>query len=298
MPVNALGLSSSEMDQVLELISKPQGLFLVCGPGGSGKTTTMHSLLHYLNQPDRKVCTVEDPIGVMQRGLRQVEVNEKNGLDFATATQALLRTDPDVIMVGEMRERETATVAIEAVLNGHLLISSLATKTAAEAIQRLRDMGVNSFDIADSLLGVLSQRSLKTLCNSCKKPYSPELKELALLAQEYCRDFLDGGNEVELDKRMVDRQIRDWEQRLMSQGEFTFYKAPGCKDCMDTGYRGSIGVHQLMVNTSKIKQLILNNSSENELREAGVRSSMRTHKQDGIEKILLGFTDYSQVRTL
>ncbi|PCJ26408.1 MAG: pilus assembly protein PilB [SAR86 cluster bacterium] len=298
MPVNAIGLSSKNLDKLLDGISRPHGLFLVCGPTGSGKSTTLHSVLNYLNATERKIWTAEDPVEITQPGLRQVEVNEKVGMTFSGAMRAFLRADPDIIMIGEMRDKETASTAIEASLTGHLVLSTLHTNSAAESVIRLLDMGMDPFNFADSMIGVLSQRLTKTLCTSCKKPYKPEQRELEFLAVEYCRELIPDGSRSDPRDEDVMKQLEDWEKDFTQKGEFTLYKAPGCLDCLDAGYRGRMGVHELLMSSSDIKKMILRRAPASEIHMAAIEDGMRTRKQDGIEKILLGYTDYTQIRTM
>lgn len=298
MPVNAIGLSSANLDKLLEAVSHPYGLFLVCGPTGSGKSTTLHSILSHLNAGERKIWTAEDPVEITQAGLRQVEVNDKVGMTFAKAMRAFLRADPDIIMVGEMRDTETASTAIEASLTGHLVLSTLHTNSAAESIIRLLDMGMDPFNFADSVLGILSQRLARTLCTSCKKSYKPDEKEIEFLATEFCREAMLGGTRADPEEEEVKIQIELWRKDFTQKGEFTLYKAPGCLDCLDTGYRGRMGIHELLINTPEIKKMILRRAPAADVHVAGVKAGMRTRKQDGIEKILLGYTDYTQIRTI
>lgn len=298
MPVNAIGLSSPNLDRLLDAVSRPHGLFIVCGPTGSGKSTTLHSVLNYLNGAERKIWTAEDPVEITQPGLRQVEVNDKVGMTFATAMRAFLRADPDIIMVGEMRDTETAATAIEASLTGHLVLSTLHTNSAAESIVRLLDMDMDPFNFADAIVGILSQRLVKTLCTSCKKPYQPEQKELDFLAVEFCRELIPDGSRSDPEPESVVAQINEWKQSFTQKGEFTLYKAPGCLDCLETGYRGRMGVHELLMSTPEVKKLILRRAPAAEIHMEGVKAGMHTRKQDGIEKILLGYTDFTQIRTL
>lgn len=298
MPVNAIGLSSKNLDLLLDGISRPHGLFIVCGPTGSGKSTTLHSILNYLNNNERKIWTAEDPVEITQPGLRQVEVNEKVGMTFSGAMRAFLRADPDIIMVGEMRDQETAQTTIEAALTGHLVLSTLHTNSASESIVRLLDMGMDPFNFADSIVGILSQRLTRTLCTSCKKPYVPDRRELEFLSIEYCRESVPDGSRSDPEDEDVVRQIEEWKRDFTQKGEFTLYKAPGCLDCIDTGYRGRMGVHELLMSSSEVKKMILRKAPAAEIHFEGIKSGMRTRKQDGIEKILMGYTDFSQIRTL
>lgn len=298
MPVNAIGLSSDNLDRMLDGVSRPHGLFLVCGPTGSGKSTTLHSVLNYLNSTERKIWTAEDPVEITQPGLRQVEVNDKVGMTFANAMRAFLRADPDIIMVGEMRDHETASTAIEASLTGHLVLTTLHTNSAAESIVRLLDMDMDPFNFADAMIGVLSQRLTKTLCTSCKKPYTPEDRELEFLAAEYCSEAMaDGSRSAPRDEDVI-KQIELWRTNFAQKGVFTLYKAPGCLDCLETGYRGRMGIHELLMSNAEIKKMILRRAPAAEVHVAAIKAGMHTRKQDGIEKILMGYTDYTQIRTL
>src|SRR5690606_9034587 len=188
MPLDSLCLSESNNKKLKELIAKPYGLFFVCGPTGSGKTTTLHSALGYINTPETKIWTAEDPVEITQKGLRQVQVNKKAGLDFAMVMKAFLRADPDVIMVGEMRDKETVSTGIEASLTGHLVFATLHTNSAPESIIRLLDMGMDPFNFADALIGILAQRLGKRLCD-CKQPYTPDANEIKSMLNEYCEEL-------------------------------------------------------------------------------------------------------------
>jgi type II secretory ATPase GspE/PulE/Tfp pilus assembly ATPase PilB-like protein len=298
MPVNAIGLSTPNLDNLMAGVTKPYGLFLVCGPTGSGKSTTLHSILNYLNSTERKIWTAEDPVEITQPGLRQVEVNEKVGMTFSGAMRTFLRADPDIIMIGEMRDTETAGTAIEASLTGHLVLSTLHTNSAAESIVRLLDMDMDPFNFADAMIGILSQRLTKTLCTSCKKSYIPEASELDFLATEFCREAIPDGSRSDPEEGEVEKQLEEWRQNYTQKGEFTLYKAPGCPACLDTGYRGRMGVHELLMSTPAIKKMILRRAPAAEVHFEAIISGMHTRKQDGIEKILLGYTDYTQVRTV
>lgn len=299
IPVNALGLSISNRDRLLDGISTPHGLFLVCGPTGSGKTTTLHSLLGHLNNAERKIWTAEDPIEITQPGLRQVQINPKIGLNFAAAMRSFLRADPDIIMVGEMRDAETAGMGIEASLTGHLVLSTLHTNSAAESVVRLLDMDMDPFNFADALIGILAQRLAKTLCPNCKRSYQPDEKELQHLAHEYIKDMLPAEFTKEEQQPYINEQIEDWRSNFANQrGSFTLYKPTGCNECNDSGYRGRIGLHELLIATPKIKHMILSRTPAAEIHLEALNSGMRTLKQDGIEKILQGYLDLPNVRAV
>ncbi len=278
MPLEDMGLSQSNFNGLVDkILKKPYGMCLVVGPTGSGKTTTLHAALHYINTPDTKIWTAEDPVEITQYGLRQVQVNPKIGFDFAAAMRAFLRADPDVIMVGEMRDYETAKTGVEASLTGHLVFSTLHTNSAPETIVRLLDMGIDPLNFADSLLGILAQRLVRTLCKACKEPYHPTREEYDELAENYGEELFAQLN-VPYDDNL------------------TFYRTKGCNACDGTGYRGRMGIHELLVSTLEVKELIQKKASVEELRQKSIHQGMRTLLQDGIEKVLQGKTDFAQVR--
>ncbi|MFN4064404.1 MAG: GspE/PulE family protein [Parazoarcus communis] len=296
VPLDGLDLSEGNLDALKGAVAKPYGLFFVCGPTGSGKTTTLHSILGYLNTPETKIWTAEDPVEITQKGLRQVQVNRKAGLDFATMMRAFLRADPDVIMVGEMRDKETVAVGIEASLTGHLVFSTLHTNSAPESVVRLLDMGMDPFNFADALLGVLAQRLAKRLCKSCKVAYEPDRAEIDHLLDEYCAD-MQGTPAFVADPVAAREAILSlWRARHANdQGKFVLYRANGCPECTQ-GYRGRVGLHELMLGSDHIKALILERARASELLGAAMSDGMRTLRQDGIEKVLAGLTDIKQVR--
>ena len=299
MPIDKLALSKHNLDRCKDVIAKPYGLFFVCGPTGSGKTTTLHSVLAYLNTPTTKIWTAEDPVEITQRGLRQVQMNPKAGLTFAVAMRAFLRCDPDIIMVGEMRDKETVATGIEASLTGHLVFATLHTNSAPESIVRLLDMGMDPFNFADALLGILAQRLARRLCPSCKKPHVATEAELKALLDEYALELVA----TETWKRNQDlaRQTlyKDWIREFGNErGDVTLYTAVGCEACNGTGYKGRVGLHELLVGTDAIKKNIQEHARVAEMFATAVEEGMRTLKQDGIEKVLLGVTDIHQVRSV
>ena len=274
--LNAMGLSERNYRLFTHLISQPYGIVLVVGPTGSGKTTTLHAALSHINKPDTKIWTAEDPVEITQKGLRQVQVLPKIGLDFAAAMRSFLRADPDVIMVGEMRDRETASTGIEASLTGHLVFSTLHTNSAPETITRLLDMGMDPFNFADALLGVLAQRLVRTLCVNCKKAYHPGRKEYDDLARAYTGNFEVLG--------------------VSYTDDLKLYSANGCDKCNNTGYRGRTGIVELLDGTDEMQALIQGRAKMENLREQAVKDGMTTLMQDGIRKVFLGLTDIQQVR--
>nr|WP_020656986.1 GspE/PulE family protein [Massilia niastensis] len=298
IPLDRLGVSDANLARLRPAIEKPYGLFFVCGPTGSGKTTTLHSILHHLNTPETKIWTAEDPVEITQKGLRQVQVNRKAGLDFASVMRAFLRADPDVIMVGEMRDRETVGTAIEASLTGHLVLATLHTNSAPESIVRLMDMGMDPFNFADALLGVLAQRLARRLCLHCRQPYHPDGGEIDGLLAEYCED-LAGTAAFRADPGAARAAVlAGWRQRHADQqGRFTLYRAVGCEEC-NRGYRGRVGLHELMLGTERLKRLVVEHARVAALLSAALEDGMQTLKMDGIDKVLLGATDIKMVRAV
>ena len=297
IPLDKLGLTPHNKARVIQTIEKPYGLFYVCGPTGSGKTTTLHSILKHLNTPDTKIWTAEDPVEITQKGLRQVQINRKAGIDFALVMRAFLRADPDIIMVGESRDKETVAMGVEASLTGHLVFSTLHTNSAPESITRLLDMGMDPFNFADALLGILAQRLAKKLCD-CKEAYVPDAEEMRLFAAEYAEELrhsiawkADYAGET---KKLVD----SWKNVYGQDGELKFYRHVGCDKCNKTGYKGRIGLHELLIADDGIKKLIQERSRVAEIFAASVEGGMRTLKMDGMEKIMMGMTDLKMVRSV
>jgi len=276
LPLDKLGLLPRNKAAFEKLIYKPFGLILVVGPTGSGKTTTLHSAVSYINTPERKIWTAEDPVEITQEGLRQVQVHPKIGLTFASALRSFLRADPDVIMIGEMRDKETAHIGVESSLTGHLVLSTLHTNSAPETVTRLLDMDLDPFNFADSLLCVLAQRLVKTLCPNCKQPYVPDKNELEELALEFGPGWEEHAKEYLLGKK-------------------TLYRKVGCAQCVG-GYKGRVGVHELMVNSPGLKHQIKHRKPTEDIRAQAVSEGMLSLKQDGMLKVLDGLTDMDQVR--
>ena len=298
IPLDKLGLTSANLALCKGAIEKPYGLFFVCGPTGSGKTTTLHSVLGYLNQPDTKIWTAEDPVEITQKGLRQVQVNRKAGLDFAVVMKAFLRADPDIIMVGEMRDKETVSTGIEASLTGHLVFATLHTNSAPESIVRLLDMGMDPFNFADALLGILAQRLAKRLCK-CKEPRVATDEEIGLLVDEYAQEltYTEPWKKDHAGER--EKLLSSWIKEFGNEkGEITLYGAKGCDICTGTGYKGRLGLHELLIGTDTVKRHIQEHSRVAQILATALEEGMRTLKQDGIEKVLLGITDVQQVRAV
>lgn len=297
IPLEKLGLTANNKERLEKTISKPYGLFYVCGPTGSGKTTTLHSILKFLNTPDTKIWTAEDPVEITQKGLRQVQINRKAGIDFALVMRAFLRADPDIIMVGESRDKETVAMGVEASLTGHMVFSTLHTNSAPESITRLLDMGMDPFNFADALLGILAQRLAKKLCD-CKEAHTLSSQEIKDFIKEYSEELrhtdawkADEGGESQ-------KLFEDWMERYGKDGKLTVYRAVGCDKCGKTGYKGRIGLHELMIADDAAKKLIQERARVAELFASAVSSGMHTLKMDGMEKVLMGLTDLKMVRSV
>jgi len=277
LELDKIGLSEKKLSLIEKIITQPYGLMLVVGPTGSGKTTTLHSALSYINKPGVKIWTAEDPVEITQQGLRQVEAKPQIGLDFARVMRAFLRADPDVIMIGEMRDQETASIALEASLTGHLVFSTLHTNSSAETVTRVLDMGFNPIYFADALLGVLAQRLVRTLCPECRKPHQPSKQEFEEIVSEYGKaDFASTG--------------------IKHSPDLSLYNAAGCESCSETGYSGRIAIHELLVNDAEIKNMIKRGDTTENIFKKSVACGMTTLKQDGIKKVFDGLTDMREVR--
>jgi type II secretory ATPase GspE/PulE/Tfp pilus assembly ATPase PilB-like protein len=291
LAMNKLGLTDINYAQLLEAISRPYGMVLCVGPTGSGKTTTLHSVLGHLNTPDRKIWTAEDPIEITQPDLRQVQINPKIDWTFAKALRSFLRADPDIIMVGEIRDVETAQIAIEASLTGHLVLSTLHTNSAAETVTRLIDMGMDPFNFADSLLAVLAQRLARKLCTACRTYERASDDYVNELLHDYLHAFPEA---LRPDRETVRAQ---WLQEHGGDGGLKHYHAPGCPKCMDTGLSGRVGLHELMSVNPGVRRLIQTGArSELVQIEAFQSGKFRTLRQDGIVKVLAGLTTIEEVR--
>ncbi len=296
IPIDKLGLTTRNSENLKNAVSKPYGLFFVCGPTGSGKTTTLHSVLGFLNTPDTKIWTAEDPVEITQKGLRQVQVNKKV-MDFAMVMKAFLRADPDIIMVGEMRDAETTHIGIEASLTGHLVFATLHTNSAPEAVIRLLDMGMDPFNFADALIGILAQRLAKRLCK-CKEPYTPGPDELKAFMNEYTTD-LRMSDTWKKDPQGEAKKLYDyWLKEYGKEGKLQFHKAKGCEVCGGSGYKGRCGLHELMIASDAVKRLIQERARVTDLFVKSVEEGMSTLKMDGMDKVMMGLTDMKQVRTV
>ena len=261
--LSKLGLLPHTFDMFESMLMRTYGIILVTGPTGSGKSTTLYSCLSKVNSGEKNILTIEDPVEYELAGITQVGVNNKAGMTFAAGLKSMLRQDPDIIMVGEMRDQETAMIAIEAALTGHLVFSTLHTNDAPAAVARLMDMGVEPFLIASATVGVMAQRLLRKVCEKCKQPYEPPRDAIKRL----------GMNLDDLDKSRV-----------------TFFRGRGCDTCKGSGYKGRVGCYELMPVTDKVRELILAHASAYAIREAAIEAGMKSLKEDAMEKILLGMT--------
>jgi type II secretory ATPase GspE/PulE/Tfp pilus assembly ATPase PilB-like protein len=279
LPLEKLGMEADNRGAFEKVIQEPYGLILCVGPTGSGKTTTLHSALGYLNKPDVKIWTAEDPVEITQQGLRQVAVQPKIGFTFEKALRSFLRCDPDIIMIGEMRDLETASSAIEASLTGHMVFSTLHTNNAPETVTRLLDLGLDPFTFGDSLLMVIAQRLIRTLCKDCKERYTPDEQEWAKLRREF-------GDDALFDKQGYVRE------------KVELARAKGCDRCNRTGYRGRAGIHEILAVNDEIRHLIYEKALSSKVRDAALRTGMVMLKQDGIRKIIKGLSDLAEVRSV
>jgi type II secretory ATPase GspE/PulE/Tfp pilus assembly ATPase PilB-like protein len=279
IPLDNLNMSERNLREFKLLVKKPYGIILCVGPTGSGKTTTLHSALGRINRPETKIWTAEDPVEITQYGLRQVQVQPKIGFDFAAAMRSFLRADPDVIMVGEMRDRETTEIGIEASLTGHLVFSTLHTNSAVETVTRLLEMGMDPFNFADALLGVMAQRLVRTICRDCKERYHPPKEEYYDLANGYGEEaFAKLG--------------------IPYDDNFFLYRGKGCNSCNQTGFKGRTGLQELMVATDELKNLIQSRATVDHLLKVALEQGMTTLLQDGIIKSIQGWTDYKHVKAV
>jgi len=290
LPLDGIGLSSANLVSLRRMVQMSYGLVLVCGPTGCGKTTTLHSVISDINTAGRKIWTAEDPIEITQSGLRQVQVNPRIGWTFAAAMRTFLRADPDVIMIGEMRDEETARIAIEASLTGHLVLSTLHTNSAPESIARLLEIGLDPFNFSDSLLAILAQRLVRRLCTGCRKAEPADAQTLDTLAEQYLASTPDSGPAARA------AQIARWRaDHGRPDGQVMLWRRTGCAACEQSGYRGRLGIHELMLSDDTIRQHIRHRAPAGEIRHSALAAGMRTLRQDGIDKVLKGLTDMNEV---
>jgi type II secretion system protein E len=268
LELEKLGLSEKHLKVLEGVIKKPHGIIFVTGPTGSGKSTTLYAALARINSAAVKIITIEDPIEYQLRGVNQIQVNPKIGLNFATGLRHMLRHDPDVMMVGEVRDYETAEIAIRAALTGHLVFSTLHTNDAAGAVTRLLDMGVEPFLVSSSLECLIAQRLVRLICLKCKTPLSPEKKSEAITQMK----------DVEFDPQKIQ-----------------LYEGKGCEECRFTGYRGRTAIHEMLIMTEPIRELILTRASSQQIKQKAVSQGMETLRQDGLRKVITGLTTLTEV---
>jgi general secretion pathway protein E len=265
MGLDSVGMVPELENTIVSLITRPQGVFLVTGPTGSGKTTTLYAMLQYINTSEKNILTVEDPVEYILEGIGQIQINPKIQLDFAKALRSFLRQDPDVIMVGEVRDEETARIAIQAALTGHLVFSTLHTNDSASALTRLVDMGIEPYLLTSSITAILAQRLVRRVCPHCRDLYKPTDFEKRLV-EEYCH----GSNN-------------------------NVYKGIGCEECLHTGYLGRIGIFELLTLNSKLRHMVQEKASSEEIKTTAINDGMITLRQDGINRALAGDTSLSEI---
>ncbi|MBU6441626.1 MAG: Flp pilus assembly complex ATPase component TadA [Betaproteobacteria bacterium] len=289
MPLENIDLSPVNLAALREVIVKPYGLILICGPTGSGKTTTMHSAVREINTEKRKIWTAEDPVEITQPGLRQVQINPRIGWTFAAAMRTFLRADPDVIVIGEMRDEETARIAVEASLTGHLVMSTLHTNSAAESIARLLEIGLDPFTFSDSLLGILAQRLVRRLCVHCRVHEPIADDELQHLADLY---LASGGGAGESREHLLER----WRSvHGDAQGRVLRYRHAGCAHCESSGFHGRLGLHEFLDSDDALRELVRRRAPARDVVALSQARGMPTLLQDGIEKMLAGLTELPEV---
>ena len=293
-----LGFARRELDQLEHLIGRPNGIILVTGPTGSGKTTTLYACLNKINTPEKNILTAEDPVEYELRGIGQMQVQPKIGLTFASGMRSFLRQDPDVIMVGEVRDHETAEIAIHASLTGHLVLSTLHTNDAPSAITRLVDMDVQAYQISSSVLAVLAQRLVRKLCEHCKTPYTPTAQDL----RELGIDLAKAQEKLVELKRLAATTVIGHERPSTlpdpvdaSSGKLTFYHHAGCDACGNTGYRGRIGIFELMMIDEPVRREILNNSDAKTIQRIAQQQGMRLLREDGARQVVAGISSVEEV---
>jgi type II secretory ATPase GspE/PulE/Tfp pilus assembly ATPase PilB-like protein len=279
LPLDKMGFSDRNLKALKEISEKPYGIILCVGPTGSGKTTTLHSILGNINTPDIKIWTAEDPVEITQYRLRQVQVQPKIGFTFAAAMRAFLRADPDVIMVGEMRDKETADTGIEASLTGHLVLSTLHTNSAVETVTRLLDIGCDPFSFADAMLGVLAQRLARRICKDCKEQYIGSPEEYEELRTGYEPEYWD-------------------KLGIKQDAAFRLTRSKGCATCNRTGFKGRVALHELLIGTDQMKRMIQQKARTEDMLKTALAEGMTTLVQDGIQKVLQGHTTYKEVKAV
>ncbi|MCA9401623.1 MAG: type II/IV secretion system protein, partial [Candidatus Omnitrophica bacterium] len=267
LDVNKLGFENKALEDLKVCATKPHGLILTCGPTGSGKTTTLYSILKYVDSPEKNIVTVEDPVEYQMKGANQVNVKPHIGLTFSTSLRSILRQDPDVILIGEIRDAETLSIAVKAALTGHLVLSSLHTTTAAGSVVRMMNMGIEPFLICSSVLAIVAQRLLRKICPYCKEKY--EVSDVII-------------ERMKLKKFLNDEKIE-------------LFRGKGCKKCFNTGYSGRVGINEILIFTAEIRELVLHNAGEVKIKNLARRQGMQTMREDGLSKAISGLTTLDEV---
>jgi len=267
LDLSSLGFSTSARDSFLDILRQPNGMILVTGPTGSGKTTTLYTAIDFLNTEERKIITAEDPVEYQMDGVNQIQVKPAIGLSFSSVLRSIVRQDPDVILVGEMRDGETARICVQSALTGHLVLSTLHTNSAASSVARLMEMGIEEYLLTSTLNGVLSQRLVRKLCAHCKEAYVPSAELI---------------DELKL-------------SQVAEEDEIILYQPAGCAHCNETGYRGRLSILELLVMNDEVRALVNNRSDARQIEEAAIRSGMQTIYQDGCAKALAGITSMDEV---
>jgi general secretion pathway protein E len=262
-----LGFEGAVLRRFLEILELPHGIILITGPTGSGKSTTLYTALHKINTPSRKIITVEDPVEYQLEGVNQIQVKPQIGLNFASALRSIMRQDPDVIMIGEMRDLETARIAVQSALTGHMVLSTLHTNDAAGGVTRLMDMGLEDYLITSTVNGILGQRLVRRLCQHCREPH-PALEEVA--------------EEMGL-------------RRFQRDGEVILYRPVGCEHCGGTGFRGRLAILEFLVMSDEVRRLVMSHAQARQIEEVALREGMHTMYEDGIRKALMGLTTVEEV---
>jgi len=271
MTLDQLGMPQGVLEKFIQVIELPYGMIMVTGPTGSGKTSTLYASLNGINKPEVNIITVEDPVEYLFEGLNQVPISHKAGMDFSTALRSILRQDPDIVMVGEMRDKETAEIGMQAALTGHLVFTTLHTNDAPSALTRLTDMEVEPFLISAAVSCVLAQRLIRKLCSNCKVAYTPTAEVLRSL------DLLPQG-----------------EDAPAQGGEYTFYEKRGCTFCRETGYQGRTGIYEVMFMNDTLRQLVLDHSDSFKIKEAAIEAGMQTLYQNAVQNVIDGVTSVEE----
>ena len=296
--IRDIGLSSSNLKRLLELSDSTRGLILVAGSYDSGKSTTLGALLTHLNKKHKKIWMIGEESRKMPEGIRQAPLQLGAGSNQITPLDVILHADPDIIMIGDLSDQPTAKKALSAALTNHLIFSALSVRRAGEALDRLTNMRLPTYEIADGVLAVLAQRLVKKLCTHCRKRYLPTSEEMRMLVAEYCAELYDEEESPVKIKTLHEKVLNGWTETYTKPAEeLMLYRATGCKHCQNSGYDGRIALHELLEMTAPVRRALLDGADTATILKTAMSSGMKTLKQDGIEKVLQGYTDISQVRS-